>query len=289
MKLFPIRTIRPLLLDPKRFQDRFGQPNAYLDMNPSLFIDASGQATVLVRRVNYRKFQDKAFTLYESQAKSEYLVLKGPIHQPFCTFFVQPLVADLPPIYPTYWRGLEDIRFINETTVLATIPECNPRGHPALFEGTLTGNRVQDLRPCRPHDRPEKNWMPFSEDRVVYSVDPLQIKSVQEGDLEALSPRPEPEDLKGYHGSTNGIRWLGGWLFLIHVNRERTVHRWFWLGPTTILWSDEFVFFAHSYIEFPCSLCEYDDTLFVSLGVNDDKAFILELDRGDVVLSSSSG
>jgi len=286
MKLFPIRTIRPLLLDPKRFQDRFGQPNAYLDMNPSLFIDASGQATVLVRRVNYRKFQDKAFTLYESQAKSEYLMLKGPIHQPFCTFFVQPLTADLPPTYPTYWRGLEDIRFVNETTVLATIPECNPRGHPALFQGTLTGCRVQDLRPCDPHDRPEKNWMPFGDHQVVYSVDPLQTKSVLGA---ALSPLGSAEDLKGYHGSTNGIRWLGGWLFLIHVNRERTVHRWLWIHDEKARYSEEFVFFAHSYIEFPCSLCEYDGTLFVSLGLNDDKAFVLELDKNDVVLASSSG
>jgi hypothetical protein len=44
------------------------------------------------------------------------------------------------------------------------------------------------------------------------------------------------------------------------------------------------VFFAHSYIEFPCSLCEYNDTLFVSLGLNDDKAFVLELEKSAVNL-----
>ena len=283
MKLFPIRTVRPLILEPKRFQDRFGQPNAYLDMNPSLFIDAGGQATVLVRRVNYRKFQDKTFTLYESQAKSEYLMLKGPIHQPFCTFFVEPLSADLSPTYPTYWRGLEDIRFINETTVLATIPECNPHGHPALFQGTRRGNRILDLRPCGPDDRPEKNWMPFGDNQVVYSVDPLQTKPVLGG---PLSPLGQSEDLKGYHGSTNGIPWQKGWLFLVHVNRERTAHRWLWIGDG-MRYSEEFVFFAHSYIEFPCSLCEYGGTLFVSLGLNDDKAFILELDTSDVILAPS--
>ena len=285
MKLFPIQKIHPLLLEPKQFKDRFGQPNAYLDMNPSLFIDPSGNATVLIRRVNYRKFPDKSFTLYEPQAKSEYLILKGHITNPFCTFFVQPLVAHLPQTYFTYWRGLEDIRFINETTVLATIPECHPKGQPALFQGRLIGNRVSDLQLLAPNDQPEKNWMPFGDNQVVYSVDPLQVKAITDVSLSPRALNPLfAGDLKGYHGSTNGIPWNQGWLFLIHVNRERTVHRWLWLSDTEPQYSDEFVFFAHSYIEFPCSLCEYNDTLFVSLGLNDDKAFILELNKKHVQL-----
>ena len=285
MKLFPIQKIHPLLLEPKQFKDRFGQPNAYLDMNPSLFIDPSGNATVLIRRVNYRKFPDKSFTLYEPQAKSEYLILKGHITNPFCTFFVQPLVAHLPQTYFTYWRGVEDIRFINETTVLATIPECHPKGQPALFQGRLIGNRVSDLQLLAPNDQPEKNWMPFGDNQVVYSVDPLQVKAITDVSLSPRALNPLfAGDLKDYHGSTNGIPWNQGWLFLIHVNRERTVHRWLWLSDTEPQYSDEFVFFAHSYIEFPCSLCEYNDTLFVSLGLNDDKAFILELNKKHVQL-----
>jgi hypothetical protein len=287
MKLFPIRKIHPILLEPKQFKDRFHQPNAYLDMNPSLFIDPSGNTTVLIRRVNYRKFPDKSFTLYEQQAKSDYLMLKGHITNPFCTFFVQPLVTDLPATYPTYWRGVEDIRFINETTVLATIPECHPKGQPALFQGRLIGGQVSDLQLLAPNEQPEKNWMPFG-DQVIYSVDPLQV--VRDGSPVSLSGL-EGGHLKDYHGSTNGIPWNQGWLFLIHVNRERTVHRWLWLsGCGSAIssdepqYSEEFVFFAHSYIEFPCSLCEYNDTLFVSLGLNDDKAFVLELEKSAVNL-----
>jgi hypothetical protein len=291
MKLLPIRTVRPLLLEPKQFKDRFGHPNAYLDMNPSLFIDAGGIATVLIRRVNYRKFQDKSFTIYENQAKSEYLILKGHITKPFCTFFVEPLVAVLPQTYSTYWRGLEDIRFINETTILATIPECHPKGQPALFQGTRKGNRIEDLQLLAPNKQPEKNWMPFGDHQILYSVDPLQ--ELTDGVPRSLSALASG-DLKGYHGSTNGIPWLGGWLFLIHVNRERTAHRWLWTGgcgsaistiSDRVQYSDEFVFFAHSYIEFPCSLCEYENTLFVSLGVNDDKAFVLELEKEAVQLA----
>jgi hypothetical protein len=289
MKLFPIQKIHPILLNPNQFQDRFGQPNAYLDMNPSLHIDASGSATVLVRRVNYRKFPDRRFTIYENQANSEYAILRGQITDPFCTFTQEQLVLDTPlNRYPTYWKGLEDIRFVNGHSVLATIPECNPGGQPSLFLGTLTGSRLVDLVPCMPN-KVEKNWMPFAADLVVYSVSPLRIKPLVGAAFSECSLSARAADhLKNYHGSTNGIRWRNGWLFLIHTTQGSIVcHRWFWLGRESIAWSEEFVFFGRSYIEFPCSLCEYNGSLFVSLGVNDDKAFILELSADSVTLGTS--
>jgi hypothetical protein len=88
-------------------------------------------------------------------------------------------------------------------------------------------------------------------------------------------------ELEGYHGSTNGIVYMGDYrLFLVHVNRERTYHRWLLFHPSkkTVEVSDEFVFFQHSYIEFPLSLCDHGETLYVSLGVNDEAGYILEID-----------
>jgi hypothetical protein len=41
--------------------------------------------------------------------------------------------------------------------------------------------------------------------------------------------------------------------------------------------SKEFVFFKYSYIEFPTNLCLFDNRIFISLGVNDIKAFIIEI------------
>ena len=58
----------------------------------------------------------------------------------------------------------------------------------------------------------------------------------------------------------------------------RTYHRWllFDLVTDDIQLSQEFVFFNYSYIETALSLCKLDNRIFVSLGVNDDKAFIVE-------------
>ena len=91
----------------------------------------------------------------------------------------------------------------------------------------------------------------------------------------------ELPELVGYHGSTNGVPYMGDHrLFLIHVNRERSFHRWLLFHPSkkTVQVSDEFTFFQHSYIEFPVSLCEYAGKLYVSMGVNDEAAYILEIE-----------
>ena len=58
----------------------------------------------------------------------------------------------------------------------------------------------------------------------------------------------------------------------------RTYHRWllFDLVTDDIQLSQEFVFFNYSYLETALSLCKLDNRIFVSLGVNDDKAFIIE-------------
>lgn len=57
---------------------------------------------------------------------------------------------------------------------------------------------------------------------------------------------------------------------VLQVKRKYRVQT---LGSVRLL-----VFLPHSYIEFPCSLVLHEGRLFVSLGVNDDKAFVLELD-----------
>lgn len=60
----PLPFTQQLIVTPhKQFTDRFNAPNAFLAMNPSLHIDEEGNFILLVRRVNYRKFADRRFTL----------------------------------------------------------------------------------------------------------------------------------------------------------------------------------------------------------------------------------
>jgi hypothetical protein len=284
----PIERIHPILVPQVRFQDRFGHPNAYIEMNPSMHIDQEGRVTILVRCVNYRKFKDKAFTLYQNQSNSTYYISYGTIkdNEPLNleTFDISPLSYTYNlPTYPTYWTGLEDIRFVDGTTLLATIPECTPSGNPTIFKAKLDINRIRDFSPCLPNKSSEKNWMPFQDldgtHKVVYSVSPFVVKSLESEECESLSPLKE---LEGYHGSTNGIYFDSKTiLFLVHLDK---VHRWLKLDlqTRTIIFSKEFVFFKHSHIEFPCSLATYKDRLFVSLGVNDDKAFIAEIKKDHI-------
>jgi hypothetical protein len=190
------------------------------------------------------------------------------------------------PSYPTYWLGMEDIRFCDASTILLTVPEKNPSGNPCIFRGTLEGSQIHSITRCNP-SHVEKNWMPFTTvegiSKVIYSVQPFQIKDILT-DSKELIPFNTP-DLEGYHGSTNGIVFEDTWrLFLIHTNKERSYHRWFLYNPDTmeVRYSKPFIFFQYSYIEFPCSLCEYNGTIYISLGVNDDKAYILTVEKAEI-------
>jgi hypothetical protein len=90
--------------------------------------------------------------------------------------------------------------------------------------------------------------------------------------------------LENFHGSTNGIAYKSGILFLIHINGDKTQHKWLLFNYKTneIQISNEFVFFKYSYIEFTTSLSRFNERIFISLGVNDDKSFIIETDEHSI-------
>jgi hypothetical protein len=284
-----ILSVSPIILPELLYTDRFNNPNTYVDMNPSLHISESGEVKILVRRVNYRKFSNRNFILYKNRSESNYIILSGNIDD-------KPLSIEnyalstlenyySIPTYSTYWTGIEDIRFITGTSILTTIPECNPNGQPCIFRASLDNTVVHSHTICNPNIT-EKNWMPYIDNegnhKVIYSVFPLIIKSIDKDDRQAL-PINEPA-LEGYHGSTNGIEFNNERLFLVHCNKERTYHRWILFNPSTqaLRASEPFVFFKHSHIEFTCSLASFKDRIFVSIGVNDNSAFILELDRNEI-------
>jgi hypothetical protein len=276
--------VHPIFLPQQQFQDMFGKANAYLEMNPSMYISVDGTTRVLVRCVNYRKFQDKQFSLYEPKSNSRYFLLTGTLSPRDPLDLETFTVAEIQysynlPKYPAYWTGPEDIRFTDQNTVLAVIPELNPAGAPTIFKANLEGNLLKNFQPCLPNSATEKNWMPFGSDKVIYSLFPFTVKSVSSDDREEI---PVCDDsLKGYHGSTNGI---GEGLFLIHSNREKSYHRWLRYNSVkkTVHISEEFTFFKNTYIEFPCSLSEWNHTYYVGLGVNDDKAMIVEISKYSV-------
>jgi hypothetical protein len=289
MSLFPIIHTTPIILPELLYTDRFNNPNSYSDINPSLYILKDGSITILVRRINYRKFNNRNFILYENKSKSAYSILTGKLYETPLSIenFKHDTLNNIYsiPTYSTYWIGLEDIRFITDSSILVTIPECNTSGQPCVFRASLENNTIHSHTICSPNIT-EKNWMPYidhaNNEKVIYSLFPFIIKSIYQDDRETL-PISDSR-LEGYHGSTNGIEYNGERLFLVHHNKERTYHRWILFNTVTgsLKVSNIFIFFTHAHIEFTCSLAHFKERIFVSIGINDDRAFILELNKNHI-------
>ena len=292
MIIFPKKDIIPIIIPQLYFQDIYNNTNNYVEMNPSLFIEENGNVIILVRCVNYKKFNNKQFILYETNSNSVYYILKGNIKDreklDIENFEYKILEFEYNlPTYPTYWFGLEDIRFINSNTILVNVPELNEGGKPSIFKAELNENKITNFMPCKPNSNTEKNWMPYNDEKVIYSLHPFMIKNIEDDLIEEIPISESLKDkLKGYHGSTNGITINNDEkLFLIHINREKTYHRWLLLNIKTndIELSEDFLFFKNTYIEFTCSLSMFKNRIFVSLGINDDKAFIIETCFEDIM------
>ena len=267
----------PIVVPQKHYVDQRGLDNAYHENNLALHIE-NNHIIMLIRQVNYRKFHNQSFTVGESISKSHYCMLSGPGYD-HLTF--TDLIYDWNnfPSYNTYWLGMEDIRFINHDELLVTVPQCNSNGLPCLFLATLCNNKIVLKEKLSPSIQ-EKNWMPF-DDQVVYSVCPLVIKDLRKDHRRLVCEN----DLKNYHGSTNGIKYKDQWLFLIHrYHQNKVEHRWMLFDEVTekMKVSEPFVFFTHSFLEFNSSLCWYEGMIHASLAVNEDKIYVAVINPKDI-------
>ena len=269
----------PLTAPQILFKDRQGETNAFMETNPTFHINADGTFLLLIRQVNYRKFHNRAFKMGGVFSESKYHLFRGKFSDTKELVYTEssPVTfVDHLPQYDSCWHGYEDIRMIDDKRFLCTAPQASPTGSPVIVEGILEGATATIVRRCEPSTI-EKNWMPFTAGAktfVLYSVSPLAIKVLEDPAPKILAPAKE---LAGYHGSSNGIPVSQGYLFLIHKYGERTEHRWLLFSPQDKKYgvSAPFTFLPHSYIEFTCSLCEYKGELYIGLGVNDDKAYIV--------------
>lgn len=304
--IFPKKDIIPIFLPPICLIDKYNKYGSYHEMNPSLYINADGNVTILIRCVNYEKIVFSSqynklicpsgyiSSLYENISNSIYYILNGTLTEND-KFDIEDYSCNLLsvnynlPTYNTYWTGIEDIRFCNGGKILTTVPELNRQGNPSIFAAELSGNIVSNFISCSPNNM-EKNWMPYLDKdnafKVIYSVSPFIIKSIEEDNLIEIDiDEVLRGELEGYHGSTNGVNGVNGdeRLFLIHKGAKK--HRWliFNIESNSITVSKEFSFFSHTYIEFICSLSQFNNRYFISIGINDKKAFIIEINYEDII------
>jgi hypothetical protein len=279
-----VKSWYPLFAPQILFKDRQNEINAFLETNPAVFVDGE-VFTILVRLVNYRKFSNRAYKMGGMLSESNYHLFKakyGPCGFEITYSAPVTFINNLPTYY-SCWTGFEDIRFLDKDRILCTSPTSSPEGNPVIVQGILKDNTITIQSVCEP-SKIEKNWMPFqvgTQDYVLYSAYPLSLKKLS-------SPIPQvlhyADELKGFHGSTNGIVWGEGFLFIIHKYEYRTMHKWLYFEPVCKKYgySESFVFHPHSYIEFTCSLVAHNEKLFVGLGVNDDKAFLCEVSHPEL-------
>ena len=119
MIIFPKKDILPIIIPQIYFKDKYSDINSYNEMNPSLFIEENENVTLLVRCINYKKYESKQFTLYDTISNSIYYKINGKINgndkldiENFDYNIVENKYTT--DIFPTYWKGLEDIRFIDK-------------------------------------------------------------------------------------------------------------------------------------------------------------------------------
>jgi hypothetical protein len=303
--IFPKKDIIPIFVPSICLINNSHNYASYNEMNPSLNIDNDGNVTILIRCVNYEKTiflptynrtlcpSGYVSVLYENKSNSIYYILKGVLNKND-KFNIEDYECNLLsvnyniPIYNTYWTGIEDIRFCDDNKILAIVPECNTNGNPSIFLANLKDHTVSNFVSCSPSNI-EKNWMPYIDKdntfKVIYSISPFIIKSVEECDLVEIEVEESLKiEIDGYHGSTNGIMISENErLFLIHKNAKE--HRWliFNIQSNLITISKKFSFFKHTYIEFICSLSHFNDRYFISIGINDKKAFIIEINYDDII------
>ncbi len=284
----PPKKVYPLFCPQIPFKDRFGNYTPFVEMNPAMIWDSNTQEwIVLVRGVNYRKLANKSFILYATPAHSVYWIARG---KELSSLEFKELKVDYGglPLYHSYWNGVEDARFIDSKTVIVTVPWLHPQGQPTMFVCSLENDTLCKFQRCEPSEKPEKNWMPCPDrTSVIYTCSPFVKKDLFTNKQETIA---ECKVLQGYHGSTNGIRWNNSSkvLYLVHKSEaDKVVHRWIVHNELTneIKLSNPFTFFNHTHIEFPCSLQEQNGSLHVSLGVNDEKAFVIEVDPPILLLS----
>lgn len=293
MLIFPKKKIHPIILPTKLFMSKYNVLKEYSEMNTSMYINTKGNVTLLIRNVGYSKYPNNTYVIHEHMScSSSYQMITCSILENGSLNLDNINIQDIEIEYnlsinPSYWKGLEDIRFLDENNILVVVPELNKNGMPCIFKAKINHNRIYDFETCYPHFK-EKNWMPFKdicgEYKVIYKIWPFQIKSIMEEYFELINLPDFLSILDGYNGSTNGLLTEKGYLFLIHKNGEKVHHRWLLFDLTTrnVTITDPFLFFTNSYIEFPCSLCTYNNIVYVSLGLNDNKAFVIELSFDDI-------
>lgn len=189
--------------------------------------------------------------------------------------------------------GYEDCRLVRwggTWFAIATTRERNPAGRAQMVLLGLEGDRIRTVRSLSVPEstRDEKNWMPIAWDgapALVYSCRPTRIIAIdpETGRTEAGPEWPGSRPLSWLRGSSQGVPFDGGVLFVVHESVQLSEVPFVWRYPHRFLWmdaslqvqrvSDQFFFLAPG-VEFCAGLAHRGRDLLVSFGSEDRDAWI---------------
>lgn len=277
--------------------------------NPSLIVRDSSSALVAAREVGYRLsrtggqlFQPVSPGAEVSSSRTWVWTVSLPDGRPTST--PRPLASG-PRIPGDAGRGEEDprlFRWRGGDWAIWSIPMVHERhGH----SGQMAIARIEDevaaptIPLLSPLDRvAEKNWVPVVDGDdlyVIHELAPKRVYAVQDSVLAPVTTIASSDRrLRRHSGSSAAIPWEGGWLIVTHrwaptlplampIPHRFYTHYFVWLSADyhTKAVSRPFRFEVRG-VEFCAGLGADDESVYLSYGVNDSRAHMVRISRGEV-------
>jgi predicted GH43/DUF377 family glycosyl hydrolase len=196
--------------------------------------------------------------------------------------------------YPKNVCGLEDVRIFTNKELFCNSVEYNNREfEPRICYGKIFENYVYFIKELKLPDvkfKCEKNWLPFEMNEelyFIYQYEPLKIYKMNRESLECelfLERKICDKDLSSFRGSSAPIRFMDGWLIIIHQVEfgevRKYYHRFVWFDNDfmKIKMSSLFFFFEKG-IEYNLGMLDNEDSIIIPISVKDSMSKIGIIDK----------
>lgn len=208
------------------------------------------------------------------------------------------------------FRGIEDVRLYQDRLVDGNTygiggRSDGPEDSSHIFACVWKSGKLVSCRMLSESGRREKNWLPIMNQyvegpqagppRLLYNTWP-DLTILDGTSLRPCYKQPLPVNLYNCHGGSNVIRYLGGWLWVIHqttvlpgTTKRKYLHRLCWSrgnreGPTVDGFRTTLPFcFEKAQIEFCCGASVGPGgSLLLTYGVQCNNAFLAVVDQAVV-------
>ena len=208
-------------------------------------------------------------------------------------------------------NGVEDIRLIDVKgkiygigAGISIIQHPHNRKITQILFSITTGGQIENAHVIESPfgSLVEKNWMPFVHNSMLhflYSPNPLIIFKFDRGALTPVTQTglqgPVDHAQFRYSGSTNGIPFRGGYLFIVHTRKTYEekisyVHYFMFLNDRLeLLQISEPFLFERPGIEFAVNMIPAGEDIVISYGLGDRRSRLVQISADQVADMVSLG